>query len=60
MPHFSEADNDIHKTLCEYLDAEKALGKPIQLVRSRVASKAVKMLFREIINQLGLDKGYMN
>jgi transposase len=42
-------DNEIHKPLCEFLDTEKALGKPIRLVRSRVASKAVKLLFKELV-----------
>ncbi|MBD2204960.1 transposase [Calothrix sp. FACHB-1219] len=41
-------DNEIYTTLCEFLDSEKTLGKPIRLVRSRVASKAVKLLFREL------------
>lgn len=42
-------DNEIHTQLCEFLDAEKVSGKPIRLVRSRVASKAVKLLFRELV-----------
>ncbi len=42
-------DNEIHNALCEFLDSEKTLGKPIRLVRSRVASKAVKLLFRELV-----------
>jgi transposase len=53
-------NNHIHSSLCKYLDFEKASGKPIRLVRSRVASKAVKMLFKEIINELALDRVYEN
>ncbi|NJL63046.1 MAG: transposase, partial [Methylacidiphilales bacterium] len=33
-------NNATVKALCEYLDAEKAGGRPIALVRSRVAVKA--------------------
>jgi transposase len=44
-------------TLCEYLDTEKASGKPIRLVRSRVAVRTAKMLFRDLVKstQLGLE-----
>ncbi|PAX52869.1 IS110 family transposase [Brunnivagina elsteri] len=42
--------NETVKTLCEYLDAEKASGKPIRLVRSRVAVKAVKLLFGKLVD----------
>lgn len=44
--------NEITETLCAYLDAEKASGKPVRLVRSRVAVRAVKLLFRELAKEL--------
>ena len=37
--------------LCDYLDAEKANGKPVRLIRSRVAAKAVKLLFKELVRK---------
>lgn len=45
-----QANNPITSALCAFLDAEKAAGKPIRLIRCRVAAKAVKMLFRELVN----------
>ena len=36
--------------LCDYIDTEKANGKPVRLIRSRVAAKAVKLLFKELVH----------
>jgi hypothetical protein len=36
----------------EIMDAEKASGPPVRLVRSRVAAKAVKLLFKELTHEL--------
>ncbi len=36
--------------LCDYLDVEKANGKPVRLIRSRVAARAVKLLFKELVH----------
>jgi len=44
--------NDIGDRLGEIMDAEKASGRPVRLVRSRVAAKAVKMLFKELVREL--------
>ncbi|BAZ37446.1 hypothetical protein NIES4101_33680 [Calothrix sp. NIES-4101] len=49
-PRFRRLHNPTAKILWEYLDAEKSNGKPIRLVRSRVAAKAVKMLFRKLVD----------
>ncbi|MDJ0677015.1 MAG: IS110 family transposase [Calothrix sp. MO_167.B42] len=38
------------QSLCNYLDVEKANGKPARLVRLRVAAKAVKLLFKELVH----------
>ena len=44
--------NDIGDRLGKIMDVEKASGRPVRLVRSRVAAKAVKMLFRELVREL--------
>ncbi|MEG4323111.1 MULTISPECIES: transposase [unclassified Microcoleus] len=44
--------NDIGDRLGEILDTEKASGRPVKLVRSRVAAKAVKLLFKELVREL--------
>ncbi|MEG4883025.1 transposase [Microcoleus sp. K1-B6] len=45
-------DNDIGDRLGEIMDSEKASGRPVRLVRSRVAAKAVKLLFKELVREL--------
>jgi hypothetical protein len=32
-----------------FLDDEKTAGKPVKLIRMRVAVKAVKLLFKELL-----------
>lgn len=44
--------NDIGQQLGEIMDAEKLSGRPVRLVRSRVAAKAVKLLFKELVREL--------
>ncbi|MEG4851840.1 transposase [Microcoleus sp. B5-D4] len=44
--------NDIGDRLGEIMDEEKASGRPVRLVRSRVAAKAVKLLFKELVREL--------
>ena len=44
--------NDIGDRLGAIMDSEKLSGRPMRLVRSRVAAKAVKMLFRELVREL--------
>ena len=44
--------NDLGQSLGKILDAEKATGKPIRLVRMRVAAYAVRLLFKELVNEM--------
>ena len=44
--------NEIGQSLGKIVDAEKATGKPIRLVRMRVAAKAVRLLFRELVKEM--------
>ncbi|WP_293126862.1 transposase [Microcoleus sp. bin38.metabat.b11b12b14.051] len=44
--------NDIGDQLGKLIDAEKASGRPVKLVRSRMAAKAVKLLFKELVQEL--------
>jgi len=37
--------------LANYLDTEKATGKPIRLVRMRVAAKTARLLFKELVKE---------
>jgi hypothetical protein len=48
--------NDIGDRLGEIMDAEKLSGRPVRLVRSRVAAKAVKLLFKELVHELVYSK----
>ncbi|WP_414566066.1 MULTISPECIES: tyrosine-type recombinase/integrase [unclassified Anabaena] len=41
----------IGKILGDYLDTQKALDRPVQLVRSRTSVKAVKLLFNELVQE---------
>jgi len=51
-PQRARLKNEIGSRLGEIMDAEKLSGRPVRLVRSRVAAKAVKMLFRELVREL--------
>ena len=44
--------NDIGDRLGKLIDAEKASGRPVKLVRSLIAAKAVKLLFKELVYEL--------
>jgi len=44
--------NDIGSRPGEIMDEEKLSGRPVRLVRSRVAAKAVKLLFKELVREL--------
>jgi len=44
--------NEIGELLGAELDREKAQGKPLRLVRSRVCAKAVKLLFKELVRAI--------
>ncbi|MEH2001082.1 MAG: IS110 family transposase [Nostoc sp.] len=55
-PKRSRLKNDIAQILGEQLDAEKAAGRPVRLVRNRIAAKGARMLFRELVKiHLGSD-----
>jgi hypothetical protein len=51
-PQRTRLNNDIGDRLGQIMDAEKASGRAVRLVRSRVAAKAVKLLFRELVREL--------
>ena len=51
-PRRARLANDIGDRLGEIMDAEKLSGRPVRLVRSRVAAKAVKLLFKELVREL--------
>ena len=55
-PKRSRLKNDIGKTLGEQLDTEKAAGRPVKLVRNRVAAKGARLLFRELVKCLNQTK----
>ena len=48
--------NDIGARLGKIIDEEKLSGRPVRLVRSRVAAKAVKLLFKELVRELVQSK----
>ncbi|MEH2156285.1 IS110 family transposase [Nostoc sp.] len=48
-PKRSRLKNEIGKTLGEQLDTEKAAGRPVRLVRNRIAAKGARLLFRELV-----------
>ncbi len=48
-PGRSRLKNEIGVALGQQLDSEKASGRPVRLVRSRIAVKAVKLLFKELV-----------
>jgi transposase len=52
----SRLKNDLGKVLGEILDIEKASGRPVALVRSRVAARAAKLLFKELVKELNDNK----
>lgn len=51
-PHRCRLKNEIGEFLGNELDDEKAKGRPIRLVRSRIAAKAVRLLFRELLSNI--------
>ena len=51
-PQRARLNNEIGSRLGEIMDAEKLSGRPVRLVRSRVATKAVKLLFEELVDEL--------
>jgi hypothetical protein len=55
-PQRARLKNEIGSRLGEIMDAEKLSGRPVRLVRSRVAAKAVKLLFKELVRELVYSK----
>lgn len=51
-PKRQRLKNEIGKKLGEKLDEEKAAGRPVKLVRSRVAVAGVKILFSELVKEV--------
>ncbi|MBC1218467.1 transposase [Nostoc sp. UCD121] len=51
-PKKSRLKNDICRSLGEQLDTEKAAGRPVKLVRNRIAAKGARLLFRELVKGL--------
>ena len=51
-PKRSRLKNEIGKILGEQLDTEKASGRPVKLVRNRIAAKGARLLFRELVKDL--------
>ena len=51
-PKRSRMPNDIGKCLGEEIDREKKNGRPVRLVRSRIAAKAAKLLFKELVKSI--------
>ncbi|MBD2202734.1 transposase [Calothrix sp. FACHB-1219] len=45
----SRLNNSIGEKLGELLDKEKAAGRPVKLVRMKVAANAARLLFRELV-----------
>ncbi|MEG5048305.1 IS110 family transposase [Microcoleus sp. B4-C1] len=52
-PNNRRLSNETGRHLGEMLDSEKASGRPVKLARSRVAAKAVKLLFKELVREFG-------
>ena len=51
-PQRSRLASDIGDQLRKIMDPEKLSGRPVKLARSRVAAKAVKLLFKELVHEL--------
>ncbi|MBE9210417.1 transposase [Nostoc sp. LEGE 06077] len=51
-PKRSRLKNEIGEKLSGQLDAEKLAGRPVKLVRMRIAAKAAKILFKELITEM--------
>ena len=51
-PSRRRPDNEIGQFLGNYLDTQKADGKPVQLARSRTSAKAAKLLFKELVKEI--------
>ena len=51
-PQRTRLSNTVGDRLGKLIDLEKASGRPVRLVRSRVAAKAVKLLFKELVHEL--------
>jgi hypothetical protein len=52
--------NHIAESLGDFLDLEKASGRPIRLARSRTAVRAVKLLFKELVKVICCEQGQSN
>ena len=48
----SRPKNEIGEQLGQMLDSEKSSGRPIKLVRTRIAAKSVRLLFKHLVRAL--------
>lgn len=51
-PKRNRLRNEIGELLGKELDEEKASGRPVRLVRSRISAKAARLLFKELVLEL--------
>ena len=58
-PKRSRLKNEIGKSLGEKLDTEKEAGRPVKLVRMKIAAIAVRLLFRELVKVVSAESGVM-
>jgi hypothetical protein len=56
-PSRCRLNNDIGELLGNVIDAEKASGRPVRLVRSRISSKAARLLFKELVKVICTNNG---
>ncbi|BAZ50148.1 hypothetical protein NIES4103_27620 [Nostoc sp. NIES-4103] len=54
-PRRNRVKNEIGKFLGEKLDTEKAAGRPIKLVRMKIAAIGARLLFRELVKALSVE-----
>ena len=52
QPLHNRLNNEIGELLGKELDQEKANGRPVRLVRSRICAKAARLLFKELVKEL--------
>ena len=51
-PQKSRPKNWLREQLGRQMDQEKGDGRPLRLVRSRISSKAARLLFKELVNNI--------
>jgi len=51
-PQKSRPKNWLREQLGRQMDQEKGDGRPLRLVRSRISSKAARLLFKELVKNI--------